>query len=45
MNLYVWDFGVNSSAPGNAAALKPDASETTPPTEQPKLQKRPPLPN
>ena len=45
MNLYVWDFGVNSSAPANAAALKPDASETTPPTEQPKLQKRPPLPN
>jgi hypothetical protein len=45
MNLYVWDFGVNSSAPANAATLKPDASETTPPTEQPKLQKRPPLPN
>jgi hypothetical protein len=45
MNLYVWDFGVDPSAAANAGALKPDASEATPPAEQPKLQKRPPPPN
>lgn len=42
INTYVWDFGVNPSAPANAAALTPDAPVEPPPANQtPQLQKHP----
>jgi hypothetical protein len=41
MNLYVWDFGVNPSAPANAFAWKPDKNATEKKPDEPgTLQKR-----
>jgi len=43
MNLYVWDFGVNPSAPPNMQVTTPEASATptTTPQKVPELSKRP----
>ncbi len=43
MNLYVWDFGVNPSAPPNMQVTRPDVSATPDPAagKIPELSKRP----
>ena len=41
INLYVWDFGVNPSAPANAMALKPETPLSQPASDERPQLKRP----
>ncbi len=40
MNLFVWDFGVNPSAPENAGSWKPEPVKASNPQQEPTLEKR-----
>ena len=40
MNLFVWDFGVNPSAPENAGSWKPEPVKASNPRQEPTLEKR-----